>query len=223
MASESFICTPITFTPGRTGRLFIEFALTLAGAVIVSGFVALTLSPMMCAKLLKPHTKRNVISATIEGALDGITRGYAAALRFTLRHRWLILIIYAAIAVACYQLASTMKRELSPTEDRGTILSIINGPDGASIGYTLKYGKQLEAIAKTIPEIDRAFVVAGNPTVAQGIAFWRLTDWDERTRKVPEILKELQPKLLAVPGVLAFAVLRAGLLMTESGKARELA
>jgi len=200
------VYAPVAFSPGRTGRLFAEFALTLAGAVIVSGFVALTLSPMMCAKLLKHQPKRNAISSAIEGALDGITRGYAAVLRFTLRNRWIVLLAYAVIAALCYQLVTSMKRELSPTEDRGTIVSIINGPDGASIGYTLKYGKQLEEIAKGIPEIDRAFVVAGNPTVAQGIAFWRLTDWDNRQRKVPDIIKELQPKLLGVPGILAFAV-----------------
>jgi len=200
------VYAPVAFSPGRTGRLFAEFALTLAGSVIVSGFVALTLSPMMCAKLLKHQPKRNAISSAIEGALDGITRGYAALLRFTLRNRWIVLLAYALIAALCYQLVTSMKRELSPTEDRGTIVSIINGPDGASIGYTLKYGKQLEEIAKGIPEIDRAFVVAGNPTVAQGIAFWRLTDWDNRQRKVPDIIKELQPKLLGVPGILAFAV-----------------
>jgi len=200
------VYAPVAFSPGRTGRLFAEFALTLAGSVIVSGFVALTLSPLMCAKLLKHQPKRNAISSAIEGALDGITRGYAALLRFTLRNRWIVLLAYALIAALCYQLVTSMKRELSPTEDRGTIVSIINGPDGASIGYTLKYGKQLEEIAKGIPEIDRAFVVAGNPTVAQGIAFWRLTDWDNRQRKVPDIIKELQPKLLGVPGILAFAV-----------------
>jgi len=200
------VYAPVAFSPGRTGRLFAEFALTLAGSVIVSGFVALTLSPMMCAKLLKHQPKRNAISSAIEGALDGITRGYAAVLRFTLRNRWIVLLAYVVIAALCYQLVTSMKRELSPTEDRGTIVSIINGPDGASIGYTLKYGKQLEEIAKGIPEIDRAFVVAGNPTVAQGIAFWRLTDWDNRQRKVPDIIKELQPKLLGVPGILAFAV-----------------
>ncbi len=200
------VYAPVAFSPGRTGRLFAEFALTLAGSVIVSGFVALTLSPMMCAKLLKHQHKRNAISSAIEAGLDGVTRGYAAVLRFTLRNRWVILLAYLLIAALCYQLVTTMKRELSPTEDRGTIVSIINGPDGASINYTLKYGRQLEEIAKTIPEIDRAFVVAGNPTVAQGIAFWRLTDWDNRQRKVPEIIKELQPKLLGVPGILAFAV-----------------
>ena len=200
------VYAPVAFSPGRTGRLFAEFALTLAGSVIVSGFVALTLSPMMCAKLLKHQPKRNAISSVIEGALDGITRVYAAVLRFTLRNRWIVLLAYVVIAALCYQLVTSMKRELSPTEDRGTIVSIINGPDGASIGYTLKYGKQLEEIAKGIPEIDRAFVVAGNPTVAQGIAFWRLTDWDNRQRKVPDIIKELQPKLLGVPGILAFAV-----------------
>jgi multidrug efflux pump len=200
------VYAPVAFTPGRTGRLFIEFALTLAGAVLVSGFVALTLSPMMCSRLLKPHGKRTFIGRWIEAALDGMTRGYAAALRFTLRTRWLVLLAYLLTGYACFGLWTGMKKELAPVEDRGTIVSIINGPDGASIGYTERYGRQMEQIAASIPEIDRAFVIAGNPTVAQGIAFWRLTDWENRERKVPEIIRELQPKLLAIPGVLAFAV-----------------
>jgi len=200
------VYAPVAFTTGRTGRLFIEFALTLAGAVLVSGFVALTLSPMMCSKLLKPHTKRTFIGNAIESALDAISRGYAGILRFTLRNRWLILLVYLGVAWACYALFVGMKKELAPIEDRGTIVTIINGPDGASIGYTERYARQLEALARDIPEIDRAFVVAGNPTVAQGIAFWRLTDWDDRQRKVQDIVRELQPKLLAIPGVLAFAV-----------------
>ncbi|RPH46037.1 MAG: efflux RND transporter permease subunit [Burkholderiales bacterium] len=200
------VYAPVAFTPGRIGRLFVEFALTLAGAVIVSGFVALTLSPMMCSRLLKPHGKRTFIGTAIEATLNGMTRGYAAVLRFTLRNRWLVLIAYVAVAYACYVLWIGIKKELSPVEDRGTIVSIINGPDGASIGYTERYGRQLESIAAGIPEIDRAFLIAGSPTVAQGIAFWRLTDWDNRTRTVQDIVKELQPKLLAIPGVLAFAV-----------------
>jgi multidrug efflux pump len=200
------VYAPVAFTPGRIGRLFIEFALTLAGAVIISGFIALTLSPMMCSKLLKPHGKQTFIGRGIEAALDGMTRGYAASLRFATGNRWIVLLLYVAVAYGCYQLFVTMKRELTPIEDRGTILTIINGPDGASIGYTDRYGRQLEAIARQYPEIDRAFVVAGNPTVAQGTAFWRLTDWDNRERKVSELIRDMQPKLLAIPGVLAFAV-----------------
>jgi len=200
------VYAPVAFTPGRTGRLFIEFALTLAGAVLVSGFVALTLSPMMCSRLLKPHGKRTFIGRGIEAGLDGLTRGYSSVLGLTLRHRWAVLIAYALIAWAAYGLWTGLKKELAPVEDRGTIVTIINGPDGASIGYTERYGRQLEAIARDIPEINRAFVVAGSPTVAQGIGFWRLTDWDERERKVQDVIRELQPKLLAIPGVLAFAV-----------------
>ena len=200
------VYAPVAFTPGRSGRLFIEFALTLAGAVLISGFIALTLTPMMCSRLLKPHGKRTFIGRGIEATLDAITSGYKSALGFTLRHRWLVLIAYVGVAYACYALWIGMKKELSPIEDRGTIVTIINGPDGASIGYTEKYGRQLEQIARQFPEIDRAFVVAGNPTVAQGIAFWRLTDWDVRERSVQELVKELQPRLLQIPGVLAFAV-----------------
>jgi multidrug efflux pump len=205
------VYAPVAFTTGRTGRLFIEFALTLAGAVLVSGFVALTLSPMMCSRLLRHEAKPNLLVRGINRVMDAMTRGYAALLRWTLSNRWLVLLVGGAVAAASYFLWTSTKRELAPIEDRSTIVSIFNGPDGASIEYTQRYATAIENIAKGIKEADRIFVVAGNPTVTQGISFIRLVDWSERQRTVQEILKELQPKLLAVPGVLAFAVAPASL------------
>ena len=203
------VYAPVAFTTGRTGRLFVEFALTLAGAVLVSGFVALTLSPMMCSVMLK-HTKPPASwnpSNWIERGLVGLERGYGKAVGGAIRVRWLIILIALAVGGTSVWLLRTTKRELSPIEDRGTVLSIFNGPDGASIDYTAKYAERIEGIAKGIPEVDRRFVVTGNPTVTQGIAFLRLTDWNDRKRSVQDIAKEVQPKLLGIPGVNAFAVL----------------
>jgi len=203
------VYAPVAFTTGRTGRLFVEFALTLAGAVLVSGFVALTLSPMMCSILLK-HTKPAANwnpSNWIERGLVGLESGYGKAVGGAIRVRWLIVLLALAVAGTSVWLLRTTKRELSPIEDRGTVLSIFNGPDGASIDYTARYAERIEGIAKGIPEVDRRFVVTGNPTVTQGIAFMRLTDWNDRKRSVQEIAKEVQPKLLGIPGVNAFAVL----------------
>jgi len=203
------VYAPVAFTTGRTGRLFVEFALTLAGAVLVSGFVALTLSPMMCSILLK-HTKPASSwnpSSWIERGLVGLESGYSKAVGGAIRVRWLIVLLALAVAGTSVWLLRTTKRELSPIEDRGTVLSIFNGPDGASIDYTARYAERIEGIAKTIPEVDRRFVVTGNPTVTQGIAFMRLKDWNDRQRSVQEIAKEVQPKLLGIPGVNAFAVL----------------
>jgi multidrug efflux pump len=199
------VYAPVAFSSGRIGRLFIEFALTLAGAVIVSGFVALTLSPMMCSRLLKHNPKPNFISAFIERGLNRLTRGYAKLLRLTLKVRWLVLLVGIGFGVASYYLFIGMKQELSPIEDRGTIVAIFSGPDGASIDYTDKYAKAIEGIAKGFKEFDRVFVVTGNPTVTQGIAFFRMVDWKDRERKVQEIAKELQPRMLGLPGVDAFA------------------
>jgi multidrug efflux pump len=203
------VYAPVAFTTGRTGRLFVEFALTLAGAVLVSGFVALTLSPMMCSVMLK-HTKPAASwnpSSWIERGLVALESGYGKAVGGVIRVRWLIVLIALAVGGTSIWLLRTTKRELSPIEDRGTVLSIFNGPDGASIDYTAKYAERIEGIAKGIPEVDRRFVVTGNPTVTQGIAFLRLTDWNERKRSVQDIAKEVQPKLLGIPGVNAFAVL----------------
>ena len=205
------VYAPVAFTTGRTGRLFVEFALTLAGAVLVSGFVALTLSPMMCSVLLKHNPKPNFFVRGVDTVISAMVRGYTAILRFTLRVRWLVVLVGLAVGGASYLLFTDMKRELAPVEDRATIVSIFSGPDGASVDYTQKYARQLEAILGTVKEADRIFVVAGSPTVSQGITFTRLVDWDMRERRVPDIIKELQPKLLGVPGVLAFAVAPASL------------
>ncbi|MCL4744614.1 MAG: efflux RND transporter permease subunit [Burkholderiaceae bacterium] len=205
------VYAPIAFTTGRTGKLFVEFALTLAGAVLVSGFVALTLSPMMCSRLLRHEPKPNILVRGAEHVLGAMTRGYAAALRVTLRQRWLVMLVFFAVAGASYFLWTGLKRELAPIEDRATIVVMINGPDGASMEYTQKYMLGIENILRGIREADRVFIVTGNPTVTQGIGFTRLVDWSERERSVKQIIADLQPKLLGIPGVLAFAVAPASL------------
>lgn len=198
------VYAPVAFTTGRIGRLFIEFALTLAGAVIVSGFVALTLSPMMCSKLLRHETKHGRVYNGIESFLNRMTNGYRAGLEWALDRLVGVAIVFVVVAGASGVLFSMMKQELSPIEDRGVIFTAISGPDGASLDYTESYAKRIEDIAKSVPEVDRVFVVSGNPTVDQAVAFLRTKDWSERDRKTLDIVKEVQPKMAAIPGVLAF-------------------
>jgi multidrug efflux pump len=198
------VYAPVAFTPGRTGRLFAEFALTLAGAVIVSGFVALTLSPMMCSVMLKRQEKHGVIYRMIENAFNRMTNAYSRALKLTLSTRWIVVLGYLVSVAALVWLGSGMKKELSPIEDRGVIFTSLAGPDGASLAYTQKYASELEGIVGRVPEIDRSFIISGSPTVERGVAFIRTVDWSERERNTLEIIKELQPKMAAIPGVLAF-------------------
>lgn len=207
------VFTPIAFTTGRTGRLFVEFALSLAGAVLISGFVALTLTPMMCSRLLRSHAddareKRlsSYFVSWIDRIVGAITNGYAGLLRWALRLRWLVLVLGLAVGGASAWLFMESKKELTPLEDRGTVVIIFSAPEGSSVEYTMRYGRLIGEIAAKIPEFDRRFVVSGSPTVTQGIGFLRMVDWEDRKRGTAEILKELQPKLLSIPGVLAFAV-----------------
>jgi multidrug efflux pump len=201
------VFVPLAFAPGRTGRLFIEFALALAGAVVVSGFVALTLSPMMSSRLLRHEPSHGKLYRGIEVFLNSINRGYSKALAFNLRHRWIVLVAMVALLGACWLLVTTIKRELAPQEDRATVLAIISGPEGASIDYTARYARQIEDAALKIPEFDRIFVVAGNPTVTQGISFLRVTPWNERDKHVRDLARQLAPALNQIPGINAFPVI----------------
>ena len=198
------VYAPIGFMSGVTGRLFTEFAWTLAGAVIVSGFVALTLSPMMCSKLLKHQQHHNLVYRAIERVLKGLTAGYRALLKGALAVRPVVLLVGLSVAGASYFLFTTIKAELAPIEDQGNIITVFRGPEGATIEYTDAYAKKLEEIALAVPEADRVFVVAGNPTVSQGRVILRIKPWDQRTRSQQEIGRSITAQMVAVPGVVAF-------------------
>ncbi len=222
------VYAPLAFTPGRTGRLFVEFALALAGAVVVSGFVALTLTPMLCTQLLKHNPKPNRFDRTMERVLTSISERYGALLRwivtarfqppadsrhfgqrvkgFIFQARWIVLAVMAISAVGIVLVFPTMKQELSPMEDRGVILASVNAPDGSTLEYTNRYARALEKMGQPFKEFDRIFANVGNPTVAQASVVYRTVDWDERTRSTMDMARELQPQFNALPGVTAFSI-----------------
>ena len=222
------VYAPLAFTPGRTGRLFIEFALALAGAVAVSGFIALTLSPMMCSLLLKHNPNPSWFDRHMERWLNGLTAAYQRLLNWlvttrydrsrsrtgmghTLRRvlldaRWLVIGVMALSALGIALVLPGMKRELSPLEDRGQILAVITAPDGSTLDYTNRYVSAIERMGEPYKEFDRIFVSSGNPTVSQANVVFRAIDWDLRSRSVLDVARELQPRLAGLPGVTAFPI-----------------
>ena len=199
------VYAPVGLMSGTTGRLFTEFAWALAGAVIVSGFVALTLSPMMCSRMLKHDAKHGFLFNLVERGLVATTRGYSAALKFSLNYRLLILFFGACFAGASYFVFNLLKPELSPVEDRGTIIGFFIGPEGATTSYMNEYATRIDGTVARIPEVQARFVVSGNPIVSQGISFSKLRPWDERDRKQQTIVTGLGQELKQLPGVLAYA------------------
>ncbi|MFQ1062706.1 efflux RND transporter permease subunit [Bordetella trematum] len=198
------VYAPLVFATGRTGRLFIEFALTLAAAVLVSGFVALTLTPMMCAMLLRHQTSHNRCYNFIERGLERLGRGYRRALGWSLSHRATVVGLGLVVAAGSVGLFSVVKSELAPIEDRGVIFGIVNAPEGATLSYTLDSMLAIEALYAGIDEASVAQSTVGFPTVTDGTAILRLKPWEERSRRQQEIARELQPKFAALPGVKAF-------------------
>jgi multidrug efflux pump len=201
------VYVPMAFQTGRTGRLFVEFALTLSAAVIVSGFVALTLTPMMCAKLLKRQESHGLLYRFGERVLDGMTAGYRRLLVASLSMRPIVLALALLVGGFSWTILSVLKSELSPTEDRGIIVGIAIAPDGSTIDYTQRWLRPLEAAFADTAEVSRHFTVAGFPVVSQGIMFAGLADWSERARSSQAIAQGLFPRFFATPGVLAFPVL----------------
>ena len=206
------VFAPLAFATGNTGRLFTEFALTVAAAVVVSGFVALTLTPMMCSKLLRRHTSHHPLYNVLERFFNSVSSGYRRALAGCLKRRIWVVAAFAAVAAGGGMLFTTLKSELSPLEDRGFFIGVMVAPEGATMEYTDGYARQWEKIYSEVPEITSYFVVVApglerpNP-VNFALSFVRFKDWDERTRKSQEITASLAPRMFStLPGVLAFPV-----------------
>ncbi len=198
------VYVPIGFMEGATGRLFTEFAWTLAGAVLVSGFVALTLSPMMCSKLLKSKQRHGALYNAIEWFIRKLTAGYRATIGAALKARPLVILIGLAVAGSSYFIFNNLKSELAPYEDQGTIISFFVAPEGSTVEYTDRYARQLEKIFASTEGIERYFIVTGVPSASQGISFVRMKPWGERKMSQFQLAQKLAPKYFGVPGILAF-------------------
>lgn len=199
------VYAPMAFSTGRTGKLFVEFALTLAGAVLVSGFVALTLTPMMCAKLLRHHEKHNVVYNVLERFFEALAGGYRRSLRFALAIRPVVVLLALLVAGGSYYFFTNLRSELAPVEDRGTITAIGVAPEGATMAFTADYARRVEEYFSKIQEVETYLVIVGFPDVTRAIAFARLKPWEERERKQQSLVAEINKGLSQIPGIRLFA------------------
>ncbi|MGA3301821.1 MAG: efflux RND transporter permease subunit [Methylovirgula sp.] len=202
------VYAPIGFVSGLTGALFREFAFTLAGAVIVSGIIALTLSPMMCSRLLKPpQTGGRGFAAWLDRMFDGLRRRYTTRLDKTLNFRALtVLILVGVLGMTAVMFMSTPK-ELAPEEDQGAIFALIKAPQYSNLDYMERMTEQFQKVADTVAEKDHVFILNGYNGVHQGFGGLILKPWSERKRNQKEILQSLQPKLGTIAGgpIIGFA------------------
>ncbi|UXI68659.1 efflux RND transporter permease subunit [Tahibacter amnicola] len=214
------VYVPLAFSTGRTGRLFIEFALTLAGAVLVSGFTALTLSPMMCSRLLRHTTSHGKAFQLGERVLRGVQSGYERTLGWSMRHR---LVVYGFAGIVLAGLVSlfafkALPSELSPQEDQGFVIGFGMAPEGATPDYTDSYAKQMEAAFAKSPGVDRYFQIVGFPSVTQTIGFVGLVDWSQRPMNAAALQGMLFPQFMGITGIMAFPVLPPALGADDFGQ-----
>ncbi|MBN8643917.1 MAG: efflux RND transporter permease subunit [Planctomycetes bacterium] len=196
------VYTPIGFQGGLTGGLFREFAFALAAAVIVSGVVAITLSPIMSARLVAEGGKESRFAAMVNRHFDRLRGLYGRVLDHTLTVRWPIALAAVAIAVAAYPLYTKSRSELAPTEDEGIVFTYVQSAPDASLNYTLKGFSHVANAFLSVPETRFFFQVS---QVAGGFGGIQTHNWDERERSTREILEqEIYGKLAAIDAIQAF-------------------
>jgi multidrug efflux pump len=207
------VFVPLAFLTGNIGRLFNEFGVTVAVSVLISGFVALTLTPMLCSRMLKPlhHTGTSWASRSFDKFFESMERTYNKIVRGALRHRILIMSVAVLLIAVSVGLFRFLPSELVPTEDRGVGFGIVIAPEGATLEYTDRYMRQVEQIMLSRPETDGVFTATGvgfgGPgRVTNGFVFMGLKPENQREKSQQEIVQELFPQLFSIPGVLAFVL-----------------
>lgn len=203
---------PVAFLQGSTGRLFNEFAIAVAASVLLSAFIALSLTPMLCSRILHHEEKHNKLYMVFERFFNWLSDTYRRWLNRAVHHRGRVVLLGVAsigVSVLCFYL---LKHEFIPTDDKGAFIVFISAPEGATMDYTDKYLKQIEAIVDAIPEKESYFAaiglaMQGPGRVNDGIMFCRLKPWGERKRSLQEIVATLQPQMLGITGVLAFPII----------------
>ena len=207
------VFVPLAFLTGSVGRLFNEFGITVAAAVLISGFVALSFTPMLCSRVLRPlhGTSTSWASRSFDSFFEWVDRTYDNILRFSMRNKWVTIgasVLFVALGLLLFRF---LPSELIPTEDRGTAFGIVMAPDGSTLEYTDKYMHQMEGILMGLPEYQGLFTAtglsfgaAGSP--ADGFVFLRLKERSEREKSQQQIVAEMFPPIFSIPGVTAFLI-----------------
>jgi multidrug efflux pump len=200
------VFTPLAFLKGSTGRLFNEFGIAVAGSVVISGFVALTLTPMLCAKVLRVPQRHGTLYRALESGFNAIASGYSRTLRSAVRYRWAVVGAVVLLTLGAGLVFRTLKREFVPPEDKGWFFSIIIAPEGSSLAYTDGYQRQAEAVLDKTKDVASYFSVVNiGDGVSRGMIFTNLVDFEQRTRSIQDIIGGVQAGFFAIPGVFAFA------------------
>jgi multidrug efflux pump len=192
------VYAPIAFQGGLTGSLFREFALTLAGAVFISGVVALTLSPVMSAALLDPKAEERGLVGRINHGFDWLRRKYAGVLDATLRARPAVYVVWIGLSLLCVPMFMFSSKDLAPPEDQGILMTIVEAAADATIDQTSFYTDEIGKELLATPEAERTFQITMPDSGFGGLV---LKPWGERQRKVSEISPEVQARVSQVPGV----------------------
>jgi multidrug efflux pump len=196
------VFAPLAFTGGLTGSLFREFAVTLAGAVIISGFVAVTITPTMSARLLKPGHGR--FQGFVDRTFDLIANAYERLVSGSLKYRPVtLLVVVALISVTGFMFVKTSS-ELAPEEDSGALFSLITAPRYATTEYTSLYASQIRDLTKDLPELRANFSIVGmGGQTNSGFSVWAFKDWADRSRSQKQIQQDIQGRLKNVAGAQA--------------------
>ncbi len=194
------VYVPIGFQGGLTGALFTEFAFTLAGAVTVSGVVALTLSPMMCSRFFTPEQGSGRLARAIDAGFDKIRQTYRRTLNSMLTTWQVLIVMGGLLIVLLFVMFKMSNSELAPEEDQGIVLSQVVGAPTATADQMQTYADQIFKIGKSMPEYEQMFQITGVPTLNSGFGGVLLKPWDKRVRGAHEIQQDLQEKWNRVAG-----------------------
>ena len=195
------VYSPMALMGGITGTLFKEFALTLAGAVFISGIVALTLSPMMTSKLLKGHDKPSKLEERVNRTLTKINNAYTYVLGLVMANRKCMLVFAAAIFATLPVLFNSLSSELTPTEDKGAFLAIGSAPSNVNVDYVQAAMAPYQKILTDTDEVQFAMTISGVPSTNQSLNVVTLKDWKDRSRSQAQVLAELNAKAKGIPEV----------------------
>ncbi|QQO72208.1 MexW/MexI family multidrug efflux RND transporter permease subunit [Morganella morganii] len=194
------VYAPIGLMSGLTGALFREFALTLAGAVIVSGIVALTLSPVMSSFMLNAGQNEGRMAAGAEYVFSSLAAGYGRLLNFLLDHRWITGLFAVAVCISLPLLYQQAQKELAPAEDQASILTAVKAPQHANLAYAERFNQRLHEVMMTLPESDSTWIINGTDGPSASFGGINLSDWSARTTSAAQVQQSLQQAVSEIEG-----------------------